>query len=158
MSPREKSNLAPISRDKVLFVSLCVDVCVCVGARVWNCLCTLARRVKLVENQAFHHAYWTWIHVWNPVSQAKRGSICRRAWWLNRCRSGHLWLRRSITRKDVCVPALFTSRRTWLPCDKSPLEICVYLSIVIHVWVRVCHLFFLQVLQLLAFSSALSHL
>lgn len=32
--------------------------------------------MKLVENQAFHHACWTWIHVWNPVRQAKRGSIC----------------------------------------------------------------------------------
>lgn len=54
------------------------------------------------ENQAFHHAYWTWIHVWNSAGQAKCNPICCCTRWLNGCWSHYTQMHKCAVFTPAC--------------------------------------------------------
>lgn len=124
-----------------VMMNLLASVCACVELLVY------ADLVGEIKNQAFHHAYWTWIHVWNPVSQAKRGSICYCAWWLNWCCTDHLKLHHSHPQWDVYVliyhtPALSFGWCLSVICTVS-VFVCVkclylYLYLCVSFCINIC--------------------
>lgn len=80
------------------------------------------------ENQAFHHAYWTWIHVWNSAGQAKCNPICCCTRWLNGCWSHYTQMHKCA----VFTPACFIFH---LIC----VFICVFFfSLFERLWINVC--------------------